>query len=134
MFFIICRFSYTLNVPLKCPAGYDVPTATPRHTWLSNTVSMLILTVSIVRSHLSRGKGPLRGHFVRFFQSDILTFEMQRPNQYLIKITNQKGQEIVNLEIDGLSSQIDFSSFERGIYFITFKSKDNLITKKIIKL
>jgi len=59
---------------------------------------------------------------------------MQRPNQYLIKITNQKGQEIVNLEIDGLSSQIDFSSFERGIYFITFKSKDNLITKKIIKL
>jgi len=37
-------------------------------------------------------------------------------------------------EMDGISFQIDLSSFPKGIYFITIRSKDFVTTEKVIKM
>ena len=79
MFFIICRFSFTLNVPLKCPAGYDVPAIN-------------------------------------------------------IEIISLNGQLQLSKEMEGTIHQIDLSSFQTGIYYISIRSEDFVTTKKIVKL
>jgi hypothetical protein len=55
-------------------------------------------------------------------------------DSYNIEITSLNGQLIFNKEIEGPTNQIDLSSFQKGVYFITIRSKDFLTTKKIIKL
>ncbi len=37
-------------------------------------------------------------------------------------------------EMEGTSHQIDLSTFQKGVYFITIRSKDFATTRKIIKL
>jgi hypothetical protein len=36
--------------------------------------------------------------------------------------------------MEGKSHQIDLSSFQKGVYFITIRSKDFVTTRKVIKL
>lgn len=51
-----------------------------------------------------------------------------------IVISTIKGQEIYNDSFHETSHQIDLSSFQKGVYFITIRSKDFVTTEKIIKL
>jgi predicted GH43/DUF377 family glycosyl hydrolase len=51
-----------------------------------------------------------------------------------IEITSLNGKLIFSKEMAGSVCQIDLSSFRKGVYFITIRSKDFVITKKIIKL
>jgi len=51
-----------------------------------------------------------------------------------VKITSSKGQLISIHEMDDTTLQLDLSSFQKGVYIITIRSKDFLTTRKIIKL
>ncbi len=66
--------------------------------------------------------------------NSFLTIETEYPDHYSIHITSLNGQQILYVEMLGNSQQIDLSSFQNGIYFITIRSKDFVITEKIIKL
>ncbi len=66
--------------------------------------------------------------------NNLLTIEADRTGYHSIEITSLNGQLIFSTEMEGTSHQIDLSSFQKGVYFITVRSKDIVTTRKIIKL
>jgi hypothetical protein len=66
--------------------------------------------------------------------NSFLTIETGYPNTSHIEITSLNGQLILNKEMNGTTDQIDLSSFQKGVYFITIRSKDFVTTRKVIKL
>ncbi|MEE9461898.1 MAG: T9SS type A sorting domain-containing protein, partial [Bacteroidales bacterium] len=54
--------------------------------------------------------------------------------EFTIKITSVNGQLLYSDKIEGPTHQIDLSSFQKGLYFITISSRDYVRTEKIIKL
>ena len=66
--------------------------------------------------------------------TSLLTIETESPDHYSINITTLNGQQILSGEMKGTTRQLDLSSFQSGIYFITIRSKDFVATKKIVKL
>jgi len=65
---------------------------------------------------------------------DLIIIETNREGQYSIKLNSTNGQLLYRDEMEGSSHQIDLSTFQKGVYFITIRSKDFLATMKIIKL
>jgi len=63
-----------------------------------------------------------------------LTIETNQSGRYIIEFTSINGQEIYSGEIEGNSHQLNLSSFQKGVYFITIRSKGFVTTRKIIKL
>jgi len=51
-----------------------------------------------------------------------------------IQITTMNGQNIFSDELKGNTFQLDLSSFQKGVYFITIRSKDFVSKRLIIKL
>jgi hypothetical protein len=64
----------------------------------------------------------------------LLTIETANPDHYSINLNSLNGQQILIGEMEGTSHQIDLSSFQKGVYLITVKSKHLITTRKIIKL
>jgi hypothetical protein len=64
----------------------------------------------------------------------LLIIEIGTSNHYNIEITSMKGQLMVSKEMEGTTYQVDLSFFQKGIYFITVRSRDQVWTDKIIKL
>jgi hypothetical protein len=51
-----------------------------------------------------------------------------------IKIANMLGNEIATYNIQNTSTQtIDISHLASGVYFVSLKSEEGVVTKKIIK-
>jgi len=65
---------------------------------------------------------------------DIITIETDRIDLFTVRITSLNGQLIYSNEMEGNSHKINLSSFQKGTYLITIRSKDNVTTEKIIKL
>ncbi|MFC2116640.1 metallophosphoesterase [Bacteroidota bacterium] len=65
--------------------------------------------------------------------NDLLTVETDKPEHYSIEINSLNGQLLYRSDMDGTSLQIDLSSFQKGLYFITVRSRDYVRTEKIIK-
>jgi len=65
---------------------------------------------------------------------DKITIEMRKNGEYTIDIASLNGQQIYSTKVESTSYNLDISSFHGGIYFITIRSKDFVITQKIIKL
>ena len=65
---------------------------------------------------------------------DFITVRSVYPENMSVEITSPKGQLISRKEMDGPTLQLDLSSFRKGVYFITIRSKDLLTTRKIVKL
>ena len=63
----------------------------------------------------------------------ILTIDTDIIGQYTIAISTLKGQLLYNDRLEGPTHQIDLSSFEKGLYFITVRSRDYVRRVKIIK-
>lgn len=63
----------------------------------------------------------------------LLIIETDMPGLYHIHITSLNGRLLVSEKMEGTTHQIDLSSFRKGVYFITIKSKDFVTTRKIIK-
>jgi len=66
--------------------------------------------------------------------NDRVTIETGIIGHYVIEITSLNGQRIYGTQKDGPTHQIDLSSFQKGVYFITIRSKGFVTTRKIIKL
>ena len=64
----------------------------------------------------------------------LLTIETGQPVSQTIELTSLNGQLINSTRMEGTTLQLDLSSFEKGVYFITIRSKDFVTTRKIIKL
>jgi Leucine-rich repeat (LRR) protein/predicted GH43/DUF377 family glycosyl hydrolase len=66
--------------------------------------------------------------------NNLLTIESEYPDHYSIEVSSLNGQQILIGEMEGTIHKIDLSSFQKGVYFITIRSKDFVTTRKIIKL
>jgi S-formylglutathione hydrolase FrmB len=64
----------------------------------------------------------------------LLTIQTKGVGVYFIEISSLNGKQIYSETMEGISNQIDLSSFQKGVYFITIKSKDFVTTRKVIKL
>ena len=65
---------------------------------------------------------------------DFITIRSVHPEHRSVEITSSAGQLISSKEMDGTTLQLDLSSFGKGVYFITIRSRDVLTTRKIVKL
>ena len=65
--------------------------------------------------------------------NDLIIIETNKVGQYFIELNSINGQLLYQSKSDGPFHQIDLSSFEKGLYFITVRSRDYLRTEKIIK-
>jgi hypothetical protein len=65
---------------------------------------------------------------------DFLNIKTELSRMESITIINLSGQIVYYEKIEETNLQIDISSFQKGIYFITVRSKDIIKTEKIIKL
>ncbi len=65
---------------------------------------------------------------------ELLTIETIHSGHQSIEITSLNGQLIYSDVMEGTSHEIDLSSFQKGVYFITIGSDDFVRTRKIVKL
>jgi hypothetical protein len=66
--------------------------------------------------------------------SKLLSIEILHPEIPSIEIASLSGDLLRNEKMEGSTHQLDLSTFERGVYLITIRSKDFVSTRKIIKL
>ncbi len=66
--------------------------------------------------------------------NDLIIIETNKVGQYFIELNSINGQLIYGTKMEGPTHQIDLSSFQKGLYFITIRSRDYVRTEKIIKL
>jgi hypothetical protein len=64
--------------------------------------------------------------------SGMITIEPAQLTDFDIEITSVNGQLIYNACMEGNSCQLDLSSCKAGVYFITVRGKDMVITRKFI--
>jgi hypothetical protein len=64
----------------------------------------------------------------------LITVESVTSELSTIEITSVNGQLFFSKKVEGTSHQLDLSSFQKGIYFITIRSRHFVATRKIIKL
>ena len=65
---------------------------------------------------------------------DILTIRSNISGDYILEITSLNGSVIDRQHITDKTHRLDISSFQKGVYFISIRSKDFTTTRKIIKL
>jgi len=63
--------------------------------------------------------------------SNFITIETSLPGQVAIK--NIQGQELIRYQMTGPKKQIDISSLQRGIYYVTMKNQKTCLIRKIMK-
>ncbi|MGW8316589.1 MAG: T9SS type A sorting domain-containing protein, partial [Bacteroidales bacterium] len=64
----------------------------------------------------------------------LLSIETITSELIVIEITSLNGKLILSKELEGTSHQLDLSSFQKGVYIITIRSKDFITTRKVVKL
>jgi predicted esterase/predicted GH43/DUF377 family glycosyl hydrolase len=65
---------------------------------------------------------------------EFITIQFPKSDYYYLEITTLNGQIIQSNNFMGNLFQIDLSSFQKGVYFVTVRSKDYVRTEKLIKL
>jgi len=65
--------------------------------------------------------------------NSIFTIETTNSGLHNIEITSLNGQLLYRTQMEGTTHQINLSSFQKGIYFITLKSRNYVRIEKIIK-
>jgi hypothetical protein len=63
----------------------------------------------------------------------VLTIESGLPGSYQLKLMNINGQCLYNATMEKSIHQMDLTSLQNGIYFISIISPDDVTTRKIIK-
>jgi hypothetical protein len=64
---------------------------------------------------------------------DLLNIHVRPDGDHFIEITSLTGQIVYSDVMEGSKYVFDLSTFEKGIYFVTVRSKGFLKTKKIVK-
>jgi hypothetical protein len=65
---------------------------------------------------------------------DLINLQTSEIGRYVIEISTVNGQMILSSNSSGSTHQIDLSSFQKGLYFISIRSENYVSTHKIIKL
>jgi hypothetical protein len=65
---------------------------------------------------------------------DKLTIRTDNFGELSITVTSPSGQIVMSRSFAGNMHQIDLSSIQRGVYFITIRSENYITSEKIIKL
>jgi hypothetical protein len=65
---------------------------------------------------------------------DKVTIRSVQPGHRTVEIASPGGQLISVQPMEGTTLELDLSSFEKGVYFLTIRSGDFLTTRKIVKL
>ena len=63
-----------------------------------------------------------------------ITIQSNLNGPFKMEITSLNGHLIQTENMEGPTHQIDLSSFQKGVYFITIRSNDFVRTRKIIKM
>ena len=66
--------------------------------------------------------------------NNLITVQTIETGMFCMEITSMNGQIIHSRDFIESSHQIDLSTYEKGVYFITVRSKNFVRTEKIIKL
>ena len=66
--------------------------------------------------------------------NSILTIEAEIQGQYSIELLDLNGRVLLKTVLTGSNHNFDLSSFQKGVYIITIKSKEIATTRKILKL
>ncbi|MFC2115150.1 T9SS type A sorting domain-containing protein [Bacteroidota bacterium] len=123
-----------IEVSAACPVGTKIPfvvdIAFEHHICWSDTFYILIEQKPV---SIKNTIDPIISIYPNPIE-DLLTIETYIPQHLSIEISSLNGQLIYSREMEGSSHQIDLSSLQRGVYFITVRSKDFVRTEKIIKL
>ncbi|MFH0758506.1 MAG: T9SS type A sorting domain-containing protein [Bacteroidota bacterium] len=112
------------------PSGYIKTVAESELGCYSDTTS---LSVSIITADIASVE-------VKKFciypnpTTNVLTIETSDMGEYTFQLTMLNGQLLIKEEITDPVYNLDLSSFQKGIYFITVRSQDFVTTRKIIKL
>ena len=62
-----------------------------------------------------------------------IMFETVEAGPWTVRISSLDGQLLYSTKIEGDNRQIDLSPFAQGIYFITVRSRDFVVTQKVVK-
>lgn len=65
---------------------------------------------------------------------DIITIQTKEPGIHSMRISSLTGQIVHNQDFTGKSLQVDLSSYQKGMYFITVETGDMMASRRIIKL
>jgi len=63
-----------------------------------------------------------------------LTLETGTSGRCIVEINSINGQLMLTKELEGPSHQLDLSPLQKGVYFVTVRSKDFIATRRIIKI
>ncbi|MFH0759599.1 MAG: T9SS type A sorting domain-containing protein [Bacteroidota bacterium] len=107
------------------PAGVTVDTISSPNVFFTTECSEANNIHEIRQSALSIYPNPFR---------DILTIRTDNFEELSITVTSPNGQIVESRNFAGNLLRIDLSSIERGVYFITIRSKNFVTTRKIIKM
>jgi len=66
--------------------------------------------------------------------NEFITIRSAYPAYMTVEITSINGQLITSKKMNGTTLQLDLSSFGKGVYFITIRSKDFLTTRMLVNL
>lgn len=64
----------------------------------------------------------------------LITLLVAESGEFSIEIISMNGQRILSREFTGKKYQVDLSSLQKGVYFITIRSRDLVTARKIIRL
>lgn len=64
---------------------------------------------------------------------NLITIETGIMTNHFIELTSLNGQIVYSTQMNTSTHLIDLSSFRKGVYFITVRSKDIVATRKIVK-
>ena len=64
----------------------------------------------------------------------LITLQAYNSGPLMVTLLGINGQELLTIEVNDPMCQLDLSSYQRGIYFITVRSQDFVITQKIVNL
>jgi predicted GH43/DUF377 family glycosyl hydrolase len=64
----------------------------------------------------------------------LVNIQLVKPGECIVEIASLNGQLIYSEEMEGTTHQLDLFFLQNGAYFITIRSNDFVITRKIIKM
>jgi hypothetical protein len=133
---LVSNSKYNILISEECPVGKEIPIevniSSYGHVCWRDT---LLITVQEPES--PDLIDDVRTHKARIYPNPTnnqLTIETEKSDRYSIEIASLNGQLIFSTLMEGTTHQLDLSTFQKGVYFITIRSKDFVTTRKIIKL
>ena len=98
-----------------------------------------LLTVKKFTSNTITGNEDVRSVSAQFLcypnpTYDLITIHAVKTGNHVLKLTSLTGQVVHQQHFSGNRVQVDLSSYEKGVYFITINSYGSTMTRKIIKL